>query len=271
MWVKCSHFTKDKEFFISAWKSIRDEPKISSFKIFVSICYWILILLSTEWRIINSTIFKWSSVALIVVIVVALVLTGFKKKSKTKPKEDNAYDPVSLGTLYFGFAMSLLTIWASEQISGQAIIDWKTFIIAILASLISFISIIAVYNQSLRKFLSRNVTPNLVSLTFMVSLGGFALCILSLPSNFPKTSQTIAEVVMLFGLAWMVTMMLVMFRDVKNDLLSIVVIILLVITGIATLCKGETVYIILGFILMFIAGLTYLVVTGHLHLYGKVG
>lgn len=274
MCVKRIRFDKDKDkgLFFNMWQSIRGDPKISLVLIVGSICLWVLMLLRVEWRTISDTTFEYSSIAVVIaIIVIGLVLKGVKKKSKTKPKKDYEYDPVSIGTLYFGFAMSLLTIWASEQISGQPINDWKTLIIAGLASLISLTSIIAVYIQRLRTYLSKKVTPNSVSLTLIVSLGSFAFCVLSLPSSFPKTYQTIVEVVMYFGFAWIVTMMLIMFRDVKNDLTSIVVIILLIITGIAKLCKEDWVSVISGFILLAIALLVSLVVTRRLKPYGKVG
>jgi len=110
-------------------------------------------------------------------------------------------NPVSLGTLYFSFALSL---WSSGQISGSV------FGIAILTSIISFAFFVAVFSKSVLNKLSKWVVKPLVGLTFLAFVYGF---IIGWLQTFPQVSGVVLEVVAFFGFAWIIAILLVMFRD----------------------------------------------------------
>ena len=104
-------------------------------------------------------------------------------------------------------------------------------------------------------------------LTFFAFILGFALGWLPALS---QVSTVIRVVVMYFGFAWVVAMLVTLFRDVKSELARILFVIFFVIVAVIRFCEHDIIGIIGGIIFMGIAVLLYLVATDRLHPYGEV-
>ena len=106
-----------------------------------------------------------------------------------------------------------------------------------------------------------------MALTFTVSVLGFVLGMLPALS---QDSPVIRAVIIYFGFAWVVAILVTLFRDVKDELARVLFVIFFVIAAVIRFREHETIGIIGGIFLMGIAVLLYLVATGRLHPYGKV-
>ena len=82
----------------------------------------------------------------------------------TQNNKEN-YNPIPLGTLYFGFALSL---FLSDQIDNPQIKYIAIFILAI-----SFVFFVAVFSEHVLIVLSKYVVKWLAFLTFLAFLYGF--------------------------------------------------------------------------------------------------
>jgi hypothetical protein len=209
-------------------------------------------------------------ISVVVIMVMWLLLSATKKRKKPEIKNENDFEtelkPIPLGTLYFGFALILWTIWASEQAKEQPIKDFGILIIACFVSVISLVLFIATYSEKVRKYFSRIMTPNLAGLTVIISIFSFVYSVLSSPLSFPKNYLPIVEVVIGFGFVWVVTIMLSMIGAAKNELMSLMIIVSFIFLGTERLCHPNSVSIISGIYLIIIGVLAYLVVTKHLNL-----
>jgi hypothetical protein len=136
-------------------------------------------------------------------------------------------NPISLGTLYFSFSLSL---WSSERIS-----DGRIFGIAIFVTVISFLYFASVFSESLVSKLNQLVKGPLVFVTFLVFLFGYTSGWLQ---AFVETSGRIQGVIAYFGFAWIVVFLLALIRDTARQgrpqrlLMFLVIAALLVIGGI---------------------------------------
>jgi len=65
-------------------------------------------------------------------------------------------------------------------------------------------------------------------------------------------------------------MLVILFRDVKNELARILFVIFFLFVAVIRFCEHDTIGIISGIVLTGIAVLLYLVATGRLHPYGEV-
>ena len=179
-------------------------------------------------------------------------------------------NPVSLGTLYFSFALSL---WSSGQINSGSI-----FGIAILTSLISLAFFIAVFSNSVLNKLSKWVVKPLVSLTFLAFVYGF---IIGWLQAFSQVSGIALQVIAYFGFAWIIAILLIMIRDtakqpsknknrlftfVRNYISYLIIVAFLIIAVIKFLNRDFWG----GGYLIVIAGLSLSVVRGWLKLQGDV-
>lgn len=120
--------------------------------------------------------------------------------------EKTITNPVSLGTLYFGFSLSL---WASKNL------NLLNIIIATLGALISFVFFVAVFSDGILTFLNKKVVRYLIPTTFTASLFGFVSGWLQ---TVLQTSGLILEVIVYFGFAWVVVILLVMIKETKEPL-----------------------------------------------------
>lgn len=76
----------------------------------------------------------------------------------------------------------------------------------------------------MRTFLNTRGAPFVIGLTFTALSFGFALSMLGSLSAFPQVSfinRVIVQVIVYFGFAWIVIILLVLFRDAKNELAQI--------------------------------------------------
>ena len=263
-----SCFDKDKGYFIRLWQTTKGDWK-RSLVIFVGLmCLFALMLLYLYSQLIGTIIFEASWVVVWIIMAIALLLIN--RNAKVKKTVPRKFDPMSLGTLHFGFALSLWTIWASKQISDHQISDWPTFIIAIIISLISIAFFIAVYSWRMRTFLNTLAAPYLIELTFIAFSFGFVFGVLGSLPAFPQTSRVIIESVVYFGFAWIVTILLIMVRDVKYELARFLFIVFFLIVAAIRFHTLDMIGIIAGAVLVVIAILAYLVTTDRLHPYGEV-
>jgi hypothetical protein len=136
-------------------------------------------------------------------------------------------NPVSLGTLYFSFSVSL---WSGETISEGRVLG-----IAIFITVISFLYFTSVFSDRLLAKLNQWVKKPLVFVTFLVFLFGYTSGWLQ---AFVETSGPIRSMVAYFGFAWIVVFLLVLIRDTSKQgrpqrvLTFLVIAALLVIAGI---------------------------------------
>ncbi len=180
-------------------------------------------------------------------------------KADAKDKIKHIYNPVSLGTLYFGFALSL---WASEQISNHQVLA-----IAILCTIISFAFFVAVYSERVLK-LTNKVLKILASLTFVTFIYGFTFGWIQ---TFSQVSGIILEGIIYFGFAWIVTFLLTMIKDINSKpariFASIIVLTILLVVAGLRLYNHDYMG---GGILIAIAVLIMLVAIGWLKVHGGI-
>ena len=213
-------------------------------------------LLSLE---VNAIDIKIWEASVILVFVILSVLLGNRKKGAVKIAKSHDFDPVSLGTLWFSFALS---IWVTQQTK-----NWYTTGIEILISVGALAFLIAVFSWSMRDFLNTKASAIVIPLTLIAFIFGFALGWLPALS---QVSGILLDVILCFGFLWVVVMLFVMFRDLKKDLARIMFVIFFVIAGVIKFCQGGLIGI-LGFIILIgIGAISYLIATGRIHVYGEV-
>jgi len=191
-----------------------------------------------------------------------------KRKTKTSTVEPHDFNPISLGTLHFGFALSLWTSWVTNQVH-----DWRTFGIAVVISVATVAFFIAVYNKATRDFLNNQAAPYVISLSFWALLAGFIFGIFESLPNFPQTvyiNKVIVQIVVYFGFAWIFTILLAMLRDAGNELIQVLVLAFLIFVGVTEFIQKDSVGKIGGAALFFIVIIGYLVSTHRLHPYGEI-
>lgn len=132
------------------------------------------------------------------------VKQGNGGKASVQKTGKRAYNPVSLGTLYFSFSLSL---WASQNL------NLTNIVIASLGALISFAFFVAVFSECVLTFLNKQVVKYLIPVTFVASLFGFVFGWLQ---TFSQTSGLILQGIVYFGFAWVVVILLVMVKEIKQ-------------------------------------------------------
>jgi hypothetical protein len=104
-------------------------------------------------------------------------------------------------------------------------------------------------------------------MTLIAFVFGFALGWLPAVSQL---SGVVLELVIYFGFLWIIAMLLVMFRDIKNELARILFVAFFLVAGFIKFSEGGTIGVIGGIVLVCIAVMLYFVATGRAHPYGEV-
>jgi hypothetical protein len=256
--IKVWSLDNDKDYFARLWRDVKDNWQQSLIVLIGLTCLFTVTLLYLEAKVIDGKVWQASFV---VVSALMATLLSMRRHRKTKVKKviKHDFDPVSLGILCFSFALPL---WISQQISGLLVL-----IVTIFVSLVSLAFFFAVFSRSIRRFINTRAAPIVMPLAFSAFVLGFALGWLPALS---QVSGVIRVVVMYFGFAWVVAMLVILFRDVKNELARILFIIFFLFVAVIRFCEHDTIGIIGGIVLTGIAVLLYLVATGRLHPYGEV-
>lgn len=217
------------------------------------VCLLAVTLLYLKLKAINVTV--WT-VLIAVIMIVMLVMAILLRRRKPRKTARYNFDPVSLGTLWFSFA---LTLWISQPIR-----EWYIIFIEIHLSLGVLVLLVAVFSRSTRIFLNTEVAPLVMFFTLLAFVFGFTLGWLPALSHVPGPMR---EVIVCFGLLWVIVMLMVMFRDVKHELARILFVVYFVTAALIEFCDHN----VIGAITLFvIAALLYLVATDRVHPYGEV-
>lgn len=128
----------------------------------------------------------------------------FHSDDCTKGNGIKLVNPVSLGILYFSFALAL---WSSGQISSKPVVG-----IAVFSSLVSIAFFVAVFSQTVLEVLSKWVVTLLAFVSFIAFVSGFVIRWLQ---SVSRVSGVALEVVFYLGFAWIVVFLLVVTRDTK--------------------------------------------------------
>ena len=127
------------------------------------------------------------------------------KNQNTKANGIERANPISLGILYFGFAVAL---WSSGQLSSKPVVG-----IAIFSSVLSIAFFIAVFYESFLDVLSKRVVRLLVFLSFIAFVYGFVIGWLQ---SLSQISGIALQLILYLGFAWIVVILLVIIRDTKQ-------------------------------------------------------
>ncbi len=180
-------FDKDKDYFVKLWQTIKAKWQETVVLSVGLVCLLVLFSLNIFTTLVNS----WLLLILCLVIVFFMVLAWQRnhKKAKTdKVAKPNDFNPVSLGILYLGFALSL---WTNESTRNGLTVG-----IAIFFAVVSAGFLLAVYFLPIRTFMNTRAAPIVLPLTFMAAILGFMLD--WLPA-FSSSSGTVLEVIVYFG------------------------------------------------------------------------
>lgn len=259
--IKVWSLDNDKDYFARLWRGVKDDWQ-QSLIVFIGLtCLFTVTLLYLEAKVIDARLY---GAIFIVVSALMVTLLQMRRQKKTRVKKviQHDFDPVSLGILYFGAALSFLSLLISQQIGSLFVL-----IVAIFFSLASLAFFSAVFSRSIRGFINTRAAPIVMPLTFIASVLGF---ILGLLPALSQGSGVIRVIVIYFGFAWVVAILVTLFRDVKNELARVLFVIFFVIAAVIRFCEHDTIGIIGGIFLMGIAVLLYLVATDRLHPYGEV-
>ena len=256
--VKVWSIEKDKEYFVGLWRAVKGDWK-RNLVVFIGLVFLLtLTLFSFEAKVVDVQV--WEASVVVVFLVMAILLRHrIHRKAEVDKVERHDFDPVSLGTLWFSFA---LTLWISQQIRV-----WYIIIIEILFSLGSLTFLVAVLSRSMRKFLNTRAAAIVMPLTLAAFVFGFFIGWLPALSQVSGVTLAIIEY---FGFLWMIAILLVMFRDVKNELARILFVISFLTAGVIKFCDHSIIGLIGGITFTGIAILLYLVATGRMHPYGEV-
>ena len=260
--IKVWSLDNDKNYFARLWRDVKNDWPQSLIVLIALTCLFTVTLLYLEAKVINVKVLQASLVVVVVSAFIAMSLSMRRhRKAKVKKVIQHNFNPVSLGILYFSFA---LLLWISQPISGLLV-----RIVAIFVSLVSLVFLLAVFCSSILWFINTNtrVAPIVMQLAFYAFVLGFALRWLPALS---QVSGVIRGVVIYFGFAWVVTILVILFRDVKNELARILFIISPLSVAVIRFCEHDAIGIISGIVLTGIAVLLYLVATGRLHPRGEV-
>jgi len=251
----------DKDYFAALRRCVKND-RWQSLTILIGLpSLFALTLLYLEARVIAAKTFFILFVGVSTPTVV-LLQTRMKKKTGVKTPTEHDFDPVSLGILYFGAGLSLLSLSIVEHIGGLSVL-----IVAVFFSLASLAFFCAVFSSSTRGFINRRAGPVVMSLTFIAAIPGFVLGLLPALS---QGSGVVPAVATYFGIAWVVAILVTLFRDMENELLRLLFVIFFVIAAVMRFFQHDVVGAIGGIFLIGIAALLYVVATGRLRPYGKV-
>ena len=189
------------------------------------------------------------------------------KAIKRKETDRQKVNPISLGTLYFAFALPLWTYWSGEQKAQKPNLDLPTLITAIVISLITFFFFLASYSEPLRRFAHRKIQVMLLGLNFIAFLAGFVLGWLP---TFAQVHGIVLYFVVFVGFAWVVTILLGLIEQLKNGIVNIAMLLVFFAIAGTKFFTHNAVGIWSGCILLSIGVLIYLVSTRRLNVYKEV-
>ena len=251
-------FDKDKEYCVNLWQTIKakwQETVVLSIGL-------VFLLVVFSLNIFTTLVSTWllSILCLVIVFFMVLAWQRIHKKPKTdKIAKSNDFNPVSLGILYLGFALSL---WTNESTRNGLTVG-----IAIFFAVVSAGFLLSVYFPPIRTFMNTRAAPIVLPLTFAAAILGFMLD--WLPA-FSSSSGTVLEVIVYFGFIWLVTILLVMYRDVKYEILRVLFMVFFMFAAALKFYDHSLVGNIAGATLLVIVILMYLVVTGRVRPDGKL-
>jgi len=247
---------RPREYFRGLWQDIKKNWKQNLVVLVGLACLLAVTLLYLKLKVIDVTVWAASLAAIMIVMLVTAILLRRRKHRKVVRRN---FDPVSLGTLWFSFA---LTLWI-----GQPIREWYTIFIEVCFSIGALAFLVAVFSRSMRMFLNTEVAPEVMFFTLLAFVFGFTVGWLPALS---QVSGAIREVIVYFGFLWVVVMLVVMFRDVKNELARILFVVFFFIAALIRFWERDIIGVIGGIALLIIAAVLYLVATSRVHPYGEV-
>jgi hypothetical protein len=251
-------YDKDKEYFVNLWQTIKAKWQETVVLSVGLVCLLVVFSLNIFTTLVSTWLL--SILCLIIVFFMVLAWQRIHKKPKTdKVAKPNDFNPVSLGILYLGFALSL---WTNESTRNGLTVG-----IAIFFAVVSAGFLLSVYFQPIRKFMNARAAPIVLPLTFGAAILGFMLD--WLPA-FSSSSGIVLEVIVYFGFIWLVTILLVLYRDVKYEILRVLFMFFFIFAAALKFLDQSFVGNIAGATLLVIVILMYLVVTGRVHPYGKL-
>lgn len=248
----------DKRYFISVGRKFKRTWKRNLVPLLAVIIILTLTLLAFDVKEISAVAWE-RSCGVVLAIAIILLWKRIVKNTKEKKDKPQNFDPVSLGTLWFSFALSL---WIAQKTHVWYFIPTEIFF-----GLGAMAFLIAVFSRSMRVLINKEIPSFVMFLNFLAFVGGFILGWWPALSTFSGFTQ---DAIAYFGFFWVVVMLLVVFRDYKNKLSQILFIIFFFVGGFIKIFHHGAVNIIGGGILVGIAVLSYLLAVHRLHPYGEV-
>lgn len=255
--------TKDKKYFINIGQKIKYNPLKTLILMFWLICAFTIFFLYYYEKHSNPRIF----LVLVGILFLVFILIWFinkrkMKKTVTKPHKPEKVNPVSVGTLYFSFALAILSLKPVNQNLSASMAGMIIF-----AFVISLLFIVGIYSKWIRTVLIPQIYTYLIGLTSIIIFFVFIAGMLSPfvePSGIP---QQIMEIIVYFGFAWLVTLLLVRLKEAIPQEFSFLFVLFFFCNAGFKFNLSDNIG---GFALLIIGILVYLVAAGHLHPYGKV-
>lgn len=255
--AKKHFFDKDKEYFVKLWQTTKEKWKQTVVITVGMVALLVVLFLNLFTSLVNDWILAGLWLAIWALIVFAL--QRINKKPNVKKVTTYNFNPVSVGTLYFGFGLSL---WDTVK-AGNTL----TYVIPVIVFIVSAAFVVAVFSQRVRTFMNTRAAPIVLPLTFWALLLGF---VLNLLPAFSRATEISWQAIVYFGFLWFITILLVMYRDVIYEPVRILTIIFFIFVAGIKFHDQNAVGYIGGAVLLVIVALLYLVAVGHLRPYGKL-
>jgi hypothetical protein len=255
--VKKHFFDKDKEYFVRLCQTTKEKWKQTVVITVGMVALLVVLFLNLFTSLVNDWILAALWLAIWALIVVAW--QRINKKPEVKKVTTYNFNPVSVGTLYFGFGLSL---WNSVK-AGNIL----TYVIPVIVFIASAAFVVAVFSQPVRTFMNTRAAPIVLPLTFWALLLGFALNLLP---AFSRATEISWQAIVYFGFLWFITILLVMYRDVIYEPVRILTIIFFIVVAGTKFYDQNAVGYIGGATLLLIALLMYCVAVGRIHPFGKL-
>lgn len=283
---------KDKKYFVILIQSFKKKMTRYLLMSIGLVALFITVYLYTEEKIISQNVFMNSFLGITIIGIAIIYWVRMKKlrdektfkifrydcdslsitsdesleyltENTTVSKHD--FDPLSLGILFFSFALSLWTSLKAEDTFGIYLMLFMT--------MFALVFLFAVYIRALRTFLNTKADTIIIPLASLASVFGFVLGWVPAPWQTTLVIpgvETYKEIIVYFGFAWLVSILLAMYRDIKNNPAHILFAIFFLFVAGMKLIRLDVIGLIGGLALFIIAALFYLVSTERLHPFGKV-
>jgi len=255
--AKKHFFDKDKEYFVKLWQTTKEKWKQTVVITVGMVALLVVLFLNLFTSLVNDWIF--AGLWLVTWTLIVFALQRINKKPNVKKVTTYNFNPVAVGTLYFGFGLSL---WDTVK-AGNIL----TYVIPVIVFIVSAAFVVAVFSQRVRTFMNKRAAPIVLPLTFWALLLGF---VLNLLPAFLRATEISWQAIVYFGFLWFITILLVMYRDVIYEPVRILIIIFFIIVAGIKFHDQNAVGYIGGAVLLVIVALLYLVAVGHLRPYGNL-